>query len=79
MYHFRYPINELVRDVQTLDDLEVVVTATVGERFWDEVVEGYSVARFFNSSVKLFTLGSSPQVFKPTMPYTIYVSWCVQI
>lgn len=74
IYNFRYPVEELVRGIQTLDDLEVQIVARVGERFWDEVIEGYSTARFFNSSVKMFFLGSSPQVFKPTMPYTIYVS-----
>ncbi|KAK7573777.1 hypothetical protein V9T40_010968 [Parthenolecanium corni] len=73
IYHFKYPLRELVRDIQTLEDLEIKVTATVGERFLDEIIEGYSVARFFNSSIKVFFLGSSPQVFKPTMPYTIYM------
>lgn len=75
IYHFKYPINELVKDIQALDDLEIQITATVGERFYDEIIEGYSIARFFNSSVKIFFLGSSYQVFKPMMPYTVYVRY----
>lgn len=60
--------------VPTLDGMEVVITATVGERFYDEIIEGYSVARIYNSSIKVAFLGDSPQVFKPGMPITIYVS-----
>lgn len=58
----------------TLDGMEISVTATVGDRFLDEVIEGYSVARVFNSSIKLAFLGDSPQVFKPGMHIKIYVS-----
>lgn len=77
VHHFKYSLSEvigdLIGDTRSLDELEIQITATVGERFWDEKVQGYSIARFFNSSVKTFFLGSSPQVFKPTMPYTIYL------
>lgn len=74
VYEFKYPIQELLHYVPSLDGMEIVVTATVGDRFLDEVIEGYSIARVFNSSIKLKFLGDSPQVFKPGMPVTTYVS-----
>lgn len=58
----------------TLEGTEVTITATVGDRFLNEIVEGYSTARFFNSSVRVAFLGGSPQVFKPAMPFTVYVN-----
>ncbi|KAI4466576.1 macroglobulin / complement [Holotrichia oblita] len=73
VYHFKYPVEELKRQVTTLDNVELVITATVGDRYLNEVIEGYSLARIYNSSIKLSFLGGSPQVFKPGMPYTIYV------
>jgi len=60
--------------VSTLEETEVTITATVGERYLNEIIEGYSTARFFNSSVRVAFLGGSPQVFKPAMPFSIYVS-----
>ncbi|KAJ3650099.1 hypothetical protein Zmor_021807 [Zophobas morio] len=74
VYEFKYPIRELLNYVSTLDGMEVVIVATVGERFLDEVIEGYSTARIFNSSIKLSFLGGSPQVYKPGMPITTYVA-----
>lgn len=53
--------------------MEVVVTATVGDYFFNEIIDGFSTARIFNSSIKLSFLGDSPQVFKPGMPITTYV------
>lgn len=73
VYKFRYPISELLHYVPTLDGMEVVVTATVGDYFLDEITEGFSTARIFNSSIRLSFLGDSPQVFKPGMPITTYV------
>lgn len=60
--------------VSTLEETEVTITATVGERYLNEIIEGYSTARFFNSSVRVAFLGGSPQVFKPAMPFSIYVN-----
>lgn len=77
VYEFRYPIQELERYVPSLEGMEVQVTATVGERFLDEVIEAYSTARVFNSSVRINFLGGSPQIFKPAMPFTVYVSVAV--
>lgn len=45
----------------------------MGERFYDEHVEGYAIARIYNSSIKVQFLGGSPQVIKPTMPITAYL------
>lgn len=68
-------MSELLHYFPTLDGMEVVITATVGDRFLDEIIEGYSVARIFNSSLKVSFLGDSPQVFKPGMPIMCYVSY----
>lgn len=67
-------MSELKLLASTLEGTEVTITAAVGDRFLNEIVEGYSTARFFNSSVRVAFLGGSPQVFKPSMPFSIYVS-----
>lgn len=74
MYEFRYPLQELLNYVPSLEGMEIVITATVGDWFLDEVIDGFSTARIFNSSIKLRFLGDTPQVFKPGMPVTTYVS-----
>lgn len=66
-------MSELVNSGISLDGVEIMVTATVGERFLEEVIEGFSTARIYNSSIKVTVLGGSPQVFKPTMPFTLFV------
>ncbi|EFN73645.1 CD109 antigen [Camponotus floridanus] len=70
-YHFQYPMRELFNFVQSIDGMEATIIATVGERFLDEVIVGYSVARIFNSTTKIRFLGGSPQVFKPAMPFSL--------
>lgn len=67
-------MEELKRLAPPLDNVEILITATIGDRYLDEIIEGHSTARISNSSIKLSFLGGSPQVFKPGMPYTIYVS-----
>lgn len=64
---------EIERSVPQLDNIEVTITAQVGDYYWNEIIEGYSKARVYNSSLKLQFLGGSPQVFKPSMPFTSYV------
>ncbi|KAG5340833.1 CD109 protein, partial [Acromyrmex charruanus] len=70
-YHFQYPMQELLGFASSIDGIEVTVVATVGERFLDEVIVGFSKARIFNSTTKIHFLGGSPQVFKPAMPFTL--------
>jgi CD109 antigen len=72
-FDFKYPIHELEKLVPTLAGMEVLITARVGERFYDEIIEGYSIARVYNSSIKVSFMGGTPQVFKPTMPMTSYI------
>lgn len=67
-------MSELLRMVPKLDGIELKITAIVGDRYREEYVEGFSTARIFNSSLKLEFLGGSPQVIKPAMPFTCYVS-----
>ncbi|KAL0820116.1 hypothetical protein ABMA28_006056 [Loxostege sticticalis] len=72
-YDFKYPISEIAQLVPNLDGVEVIITASVGDPFLDEVIEGYSIARIFNSSLQVTVLGGSPQVFKPAMPFDVYM------
>jgi hypothetical protein len=65
---------EIERAVGQLDNMEVTITASIGEHFWNDVIEGYSRARIYNSTLRLAFLGGSPQVFKPGMVFTSYVS-----
>ncbi|CAH0551728.1 unnamed protein product [Brassicogethes aeneus] len=73
VYEFKYPLRELLHTLPTLEGMEIVITATVGDHFLNEVIEGYSSARVSNSSIKLKFMGDSPQVFKPGMPVTAYI------
>lgn len=71
-YRFQYPMSELLPYLpNTSDGMEVIVTATVGERFLEEIIVGYSTARIYNSSIKIHFFGGSPQVFKPGMPFDL--------
>lgn len=71
-FDFKWPLQELI-DLSDLSNKEILITATVGEKFYDEVISGYSVARVYNSSLRMAFLGESPQVFKPAMPFTTYI------
>ncbi|XP_066601822.1 CD109 antigen [Prorops nasuta] len=72
-YHFQYPMSELLNFASSADGMEVTIVATVGERFLDEVITGYSTARIFNSTVRVQFLGGTPQIFKPTMPFNLAI------
>lgn len=67
-------MSELAQLVPTLDGMEVIITASVGDPFLNEIIEGYSIARIFNSSLSVTFLGGELQVFKPSMPFDVYVS-----
>lgn len=71
-FDFKYPMYELEKLVP-LAGMEVLIIARVGERFYDEIIEGYSIARIYNSSIKVSFMGGTPQVFKPMMPMTSYI------
>jgi hypothetical protein len=58
----------------SLDGAKITVTAFVGERFLNLIYSGHARAFIFSSKVKLKFLGSSPQVFKPPMPFKAYVA-----
>lgn len=72
-YEFRYPMAELETLMPSMTGMEVMITATVGEKFYNEVIQGYAVARVYNSTIKVNFLGGSPQVFKPEMPFMTYL------
>ncbi|CAG5055794.1 unnamed protein product [Parnassius apollo] len=73
-YDFKFPMSELSQLVPSLDGVEVIITASVGDPFLDDVIEGYSIARIFNSSLAVTFLGGSVQVFKPAMPFDVYMA-----
>ncbi|KAF5280329.1 hypothetical protein FQR65_LT03138 [Abscondita terminalis] len=73
VYHFKYDMRELLQLVPSLDGMEIRIIATVGDHYLDEIIEGYSTARIYNSSLKLSFLGGTPQVFKPGMPFSVYM------
>ncbi|XP_064537574.1 CD109 antigen [Drosophila montana] len=72
-FDFKWPLRELELLVPNMANMEVLITATVGEKFYDEIISGYAVARVYNSSLRVAFLGESPQVFKPAMPFTAYL------
>lgn len=72
-FDFQYPMSELLQLMPSAQGMEVLITATVGEKFYEEVIQGYAMARVYNSSIRVHYLGGSPQVFKPTMPYMLYL------
>uniref|UniRef100_A0A1A9WXK7 Thioester-containing protein 6 n=1 Tax=Glossina brevipalpis TaxID=37001 RepID=A0A1A9WXK7_9MUSC len=72
-YDFKWPMRELELLTSNLAGMEVLITATVGEKFYDEIISGYSITRVYNSSIRVAFLGESPQVFKPAMPFTAYL------
>ena len=61
-YNFRFPMAELAQLVPNLSGMEILFTARVGERYYNEIVEGYSLTRVYNSSIRIAFLGDSPQV-----------------
>jgi len=56
----------------SLDGAKVSLKAYVGEKFLNLIYVGYARAFIFGSRLKLKFLGSSPQVFKPSMPFKAY-------
>ena len=70
-YHFSYPMQELLQFDSSPEGMQVQITATVGEKFLEEVVVGYSTARIYNSSIRVNFFGGSPQVFKPAMAFDL--------
>lgn len=57
-----------------MDGAKVTIKAYVGERFLNLIYVGFARAFIFGSRLKLKFLGSSPQVFKPSMPFKAYCS-----
>lgn len=72
-YDFVIPRYELEQLVPHLSNMEVLITARVGEHYYDDVVEGYALAKIYNSSIRARFLGGTPQVFKPALPFTTYL------
>ena len=76
-YEFRRPMSEMIDQLgggSSLDGAKITVTAFVGERFLNLIYSGHARAFIFSSKVKLKLLGSTPQVFKPPMPFKAYAA-----
>ncbi|KAI1297215.1 Antigen -like protein [Halotydeus destructor] len=73
---FRFEMSALSKLIggSSLDGAKVTVNGYVGERFLNLVYHGYARTYIFGSKIKLNFLGSSPQVFKPYMPFKTYVA-----
>ncbi|OQR66876.1 CD109 antigen-like, partial [Tropilaelaps mercedesae] len=74
-YHFQYSLAQLasLAHPYRLSDCEVEVHASVGERYIDVVVDGFSKARIVNDSIAVTILGEKPLIFKPQMEFYVYV------
>ncbi|XP_042896102.1 CD109 antigen isoform X6 [Parasteatoda tepidariorum] len=71
---FKLPMTDLRKMISHLDHSKLSVYIEVGERYMSQVQVGFAQSIIFKSSIKLRFLGSSPQVFKPTMPFKCYVA-----
>lgn len=71
---FKIPMNELKWKIQYLDKSTVTVEAHVGEHYLNRIEMGFAQTIVFNSDIELKFLGSSPQVFKPAMPFKAYLA-----
>lgn len=67
-------MKEFERLIPQLDKSKVTVSAFVGERYLNLIEEGFSEALIYSSRINLEFLGSNPQIFKPGMPFKVYVS-----
>lgn len=74
-HHFQYSLQSLQSLVSPypLHGCEVEVHASVGERFLEITVDGYSRTRIINDSISVKILGDKPLVFKPEMEFYIYI------
>ncbi|XP_055916292.1 CD109 antigen [Eupeodes corollae] len=73
-FDFKYPMSELLLAIPgNIPSMEILITASVGEKFYDEKISGYAITRVYNSSIKVKFMGESPQVFKPMMPFVCYL------
>lgn len=71
---FKFSMLEFEKLVPQLDKSKITVIAYVGERFLDMIETGFSQSLIFSSYIKLKFLGSTPQVFKPSMPFKTYLA-----
>ncbi|XP_023235311.1 CD109 antigen-like [Centruroides sculpturatus] len=71
---FRFSMMEFEKYVPKLDKSKITVTAYVGERFLNMIETGFSQTLIFSSYIKLKFLGSTPQIFKPLMPFKAYLA-----
>lgn len=71
---FKFPMKEFERLIPQLDKSKVTVSAFVGERYLNLIEEGFLEALIYSSRINLEFLGSNPQIFKPGMPFKVYVS-----
>nr|XP_042903885.1 CD109 antigen isoform X1 [Parasteatoda tepidariorum]XP_042903886.1 CD109 antigen isoform X2 [Parasteatoda tepidariorum]XP_042903887.1 CD109 antigen isoform X3 [Parasteatoda tepidariorum] len=71
---FKFDMREFSELEPQLDKSKIVVTAHVGERYLDLIEKGFAEAIVFSSRIKIDFLGDDPQIFKPGMPYKVFVA-----
>lgn len=75
LFHGTYDFSIPMRDLRQLaaplplENCQIEVEATVGERFQDFIVKAHAWVRVVNGSISLRFLGASPQMFKPGMVF----------
>lgn len=74
VHNFRFPMSELRSLVYPLSGAEVEIRAKATEYFSNITHIGYVRVRMINETLSLRFLGTSPQIFKPGMPFITYVS-----
>ncbi|XP_055919076.1 CD109 antigen-like [Eupeodes corollae] len=72
-YDFQLSLSQLEQMSTNLAEMELLVIATVGERFYNEVISGYSLTRLYSPALKAAFLGGEVQVFKPYIAFTAHV------
>ncbi|XP_055836830.1 CD109 antigen-like [Episyrphus balteatus] len=72
-YDFQLPLTQLQEMTKNLDGMELLIIATVGERFYNEIISGYSLTRLYSPTLKAAFLGGQVQVFKPCIAFTAHI------
>lgn len=76
-FRFKFQLSDLSDLLASggLEDVEVTVTAQVGDMIWNVMQNGYSKTRLLDSNLRLRFLGDSPHVLRPAMPFKFFVSF----
>ncbi|KAG1649942.1 CD109 antigen [Nymphon striatum] len=74
VHNFRFPLSELRQLHYPLDGVEVEIRARAIEYFTNNTHSGYVRVKIINEKLHFRFLGTSPQIFKPGMPFVTNVA-----